>query len=366
VFEVIKKFHSARAGVLKTPHGEIPTPVFMPVGTQGTLKGVPHFLVDCPVILSNTYYLYLKPGVEIIKKFGGLHRFINWENSILTDSGGFQIFSLSSLFKIHDGGVEFKSIYDGSTHFLTPKDVIDIEFALGSDIIMPLDICLPWPQPKAVQKNATIQTIKWAEESIRHFKEKNSKQKLFAIIQGGTEQDLRKFCIESLRKLPFDGFAIGGLAVGEPLSIRLEILKTCLDEIDENAPRYVMGMGPPDELWEAVELGADMFDCVMPTRNGRNAQAFTFTGKLNLRNSKFKQDEKPLDENCPCPCCQRYSRAYIHHLFNVGEMLAQILTSLHNINFMLSLMNLMRSSILNGTFQEEKKKFLERWRQNDS
>ncbi|MFH1957969.1 MAG: tRNA guanosine(34) transglycosylase Tgt [bacterium] len=364
-FKIVAADGKARAGVLVTSHGAVETPVFMPVGTQATIKGVPHDILNCPVILSNAYYLYLKPGIQVLKKFGGLHKFMNWKHSILTDSGGFQIFSLAALFKIHEGGVEFRSKFDGSRHFLTPADVIDVQIALGSDIMMVLDRCVEYPQPLAVIERAAAQTVKWAEESVKHFGSRKTNQKLFAIVQGGTDAALRRRCSEELYVLPFDGFAVGGLGVGEPRSLRREVLEETLGFLDPLRPRYVMGMGPADEIWEAVEAGADMFDCVMPTRNGRNGQAFTFSGKLNLRNAKFKEDEKPLEQGCSCPACRSYSRAYIHHLFNVGEMLAQTLASLHNINFMLNLMNLIRNSIKENAFQKEKKKFLKLWR-NDA
>ncbi len=363
-FKITHKFGKARVGILKTAHGEIETPVFMPVGTQATLKGIPHELVKAPVILANAYYLYLKPGAEVIEHLGGIHQFMNWDRAILTDSGGFQIFSLKSLFKIRDDGVEFRSKYDGGKHFLTPRDIVDFQIRIGSDILMVLDRCPGFPSPKAVVETAVRQTLKWAEESVKFFRQKRRKNKIFAIVQGSCDKKLRKICAEKLGELPFDGYAVGGLGVGEPATLRREILAETLGDISEKYPRYVMGMGPPEEIWEAVENGADMFDCVLPTRNGRNAQAFTSSGKLNLRNSRFKKDEKPIDEKCRCHVCQKYSRAYIHHLFNVKEMLAQTLTSLHNVNFMLSLTSQIRKSIKNGKFLEEKRKFLENWRNN--
>jgi len=360
-FKIIAKDGEARAGVLMTSHGAVETPVFMPVGTQATVKGVPYELLSCPIILSNVYYLYLKPGMEIIKTFGGVHKFMNWDNAVLTDSGGYQIFSLASLFKIHDDGVEFRSKFDGSRHFLGPREVVDIQMELGSDIMMVLDRCVKYPQPATVVEQAVEQTLNWAKESIKHFGRRKTNQKLFAIVQGGADEALRRRCSEELSSLPFDGFAVGGLGVGEPECLRKEVLEKNLGILDPERPRYVMGMGPADEIWEAVGMGADMFDCVMPTRNGRNGQAFTSSGKLNLRNARFKKDKKPLEDGCSCPVCRGYSRSYIHHLFNVGEMLAQTLTSLHNINFMLNLMYLIRNSIIKGSFQREKKKFLENW-----
>ncbi|MCD6413069.1 MAG: tRNA guanosine(34) transglycosylase Tgt [Elusimicrobia bacterium] len=363
-FKITHRCGKARVGVLETSHGKIETPIFMPVGTQATLKGIPHELVKAPVILANVYYLYLKPGLEVIEHCGGIHKFMNWKRAILTDSGGFQIFSLKSLFKIRENGVEFRSKFDGGKHFLTPRDVVDFQMRIGSDIIMTLDRCPGFPSPKAVVEKAVRQTIKWAKKSIEFFRQKNTNQKIFAIIQGGCDKKLRKICAEELSNLPFDGYAIGGLGVGEPESLRREILAENLETLDEKLPRYVMGMGPAEEIWEAAENGADMFDCVLPTRNGRNAQAFTSSGKLNLRNARFKKDKSPLDEKCKCSVCRKYSRAYIHHLFNVGEMLAQTLTSLHNVNFMLSLASRIRKSIKTGKFSEEKKKFLENWRNN--
>jgi len=350
----------ARCGELKTPHGIIETPVFMPVGTQGTIKGVPHeMLSSCSIILSNAYYLYLKPGVEILIEHGGLHKFMNWEKAILTDSGGFQIFSLPDLFKISGDVVEFRSKFDGGKHFWTSEDVVDFQYKIGSDIIMVLDRCLEFPQHLTCLEKAVNQTIRWAQKSIKHFRLKyETKQKIFAITQGGVHKKLREKCAGELSALPFDGYAVGGLGVGEPAILRKEILAEALPALPEEKPRYVMGMGPADEIWESVENGADMFDCVLPTRNGRNAQAFTFKGKLNLRNAQFKKDKRPIDEKCLCPACKRYTRSYIHHLFDVHEMLAQTLTSLHNINFMINLMSLIKTSIRERRFMEEKNKFI--------
>jgi len=360
-FEITARCGKARAGRLTTPHGVIETPVFMPVGTQASLKGIPHDTLTCPIILSNAYYLYLKPGLETLKNFGGLHRFMNWNNSILTDSGGFQIFSLSSLFKIRENGVEFRSKFDGSKHFLTPEEAVSFQFEIGSDIVMSLDRCMKYPSPRADIASAIKTTCAWAEKGLNASKRYETGQKLFAITQGGTFSDLRRECTEKLMEHPFPGFAIGGLGVGEPLALRQQHLTENLDMLPEDKPRYVMGMGPAPEIWDTVEMGADMMDCVLPTRNGRNAQAFTFSGKMNLRNAKFKNDQSPIDPSCGCPACLKYSRGYIHHLFNVREMLAQTLTSLHNISFMIDLMQLIRDSIKNGTFPEEKKKFMKKW-----
>ena len=361
-FEITARCGKARAGTLVTPHGVIETPVFMPVGTQASIKGVPHDMLNCPVILSNAYYLYLKPGFEILKNFGGLHKFMNWNNAILTDSGGFQIFSLSSLFKIRKNGVEFRSKFDGSKHFLTPEEAVSFQFEIGSDMVMSLDRCMKYPSHRADINRAVDTTCSWAEKGLNASKRYETGQKLFAITQGGTFSDMRRECTERLMEHPFFGFAVGGLGVGEPLGLRQQHLAENLDMLPEDKPRYVMGMGPAPEIWDTVEMGADMMDCVLPTRNGRNAQAFTFSGKLNLRNNRFRNDPLPIDPSCGCAACSRYSRGYIHHLFNVREILAQTLTSLHNISFMIDLTLVIQNSIKNGTFPEEKKKFMKNWK----
>ncbi|MEJ2103261.1 MAG: tRNA guanosine(34) transglycosylase Tgt [Ignavibacteriaceae bacterium] len=354
----------ARAGHFETNHGIVETPVFMPVGTQGTVKAVNNDLlvndIRAQIVLSNTYHLYLRPGTEILKKAGGLHKFINWNKPILTDSGGYQIYSLSSLRKLKEDGVEFRSHLDGSTHFFTPEKVIQIQRSIGSDIMMVLDECTPYPCDFEYAEKSTTLTSKWAElNKIAFEKTKplyNHNQFLFGIIQGSTYKDLREKSANELIKIEFDGYAIGGLAVGEPMQEMYSITDFTTDLMPENKPRYLMGVGRPENILESIERGIDMFDCVMPTRNARHAVLFTSEGVLTLSNAQFKDDFSKLDEQCECFTCKNYSRAYLRHLFNAGELLALELASVHNLHFYNSLLREARNKILDGTFQDWKDK----------
>lgn len=362
------KITKARVARLKTAHGEINTPCFMPVGTQGTVKTIsPQDLIDCKseIILSNAYHLFLRPGVQIIKKLGGLHKFISWDKPILTDSGGYQIFSLARLRKITDEGVEFQSHIDGAKHFLTPEDVVKIQNDLGSDIMMPLDECVHFPCERDHAEKALERTTNWAKRSKKAHS-KNKKQLLFGITQGATYKDLRKRSCEQLIELDFDGYALGGLSVGEPQDLRYNIASFSADYLSIDKPRYLMGVGLPQDILEAVEVGIDMFDCVVPTRYGRNGTAFISEGKITVRNANFSQDQTPLDKNCNCYTCENFSRAYLRHLFNAKEMLGLRLVSLHNIYFFLQLMRDIRSAIKEDKFLGFKKKFLKKFNQTQN
>ncbi len=363
-FELIKteSKSKARAGIIRTSHGQVLTPVFMPVGTQGTIKAVEHrelYEIGAQIILGNTYHLYLRPGTEILQKFGGLHKFMNWENSILTDSGGFQIYSLAELRKIHEDGVEFKSHIDGSMHFFSPEKVIDIQRSIGSDIMMVLDECVGYPAQYDYVKKSVELTSRWAKRCFDHFKSTEPiyehNQYLFGIVQGSVFKELRKISANDLNQIDFDGYAIGGLAVGESTDEMYEITDYTTDLLPQNKPRYLMGVGRPENLLEAIERGVDMFDCVMPTRNGRNAYLFTSKGVLSIKNSQFKDDESPIDDECDCYTCKNFSRAYLRHLFVAREILALQLASIHNLRFYLNLMSEARKMILEDRFSEWKK-----------
>ncbi|MDD5432785.1 MAG: tRNA guanosine(34) transglycosylase Tgt [Candidatus Omnitrophica bacterium] len=368
-----EKNSKARLGSLMTAHGEIKTPCFMPVGTHGTVKGISQrTLIECgaQIILSNAYHLFLRPGMDIIKKAGSLHDFMSWEKPILTDSGGFQIFSLAFLRKLTDEGVSFQSHFDGKSHFLSPEDVIENQRILGSDIMMPLDECAHYPCERDHAEVAMDRTINWAKRSKQEFlKRENSysgkSQLLFGIVQGATYDDLRKECTEKLIDIGFDGYAIGGVSVGEPSSLIYETINTCSSFLPQDKPRYVMGIGYPQDLLEGVEAGMDMFDCVIPTRYGRNGTVFTSNGKMVIRNSPYIEDFRPIDEDCDCYVCKNYTRAYIRHLFNAKEMLALSLASLHNIYFFLNLMRKAREAIAKDKFLEFKKDFLRKYNSSD-
>ncbi|OIO39325.1 MAG: tRNA guanosine(34) transglycosylase Tgt [Candidatus Omnitrophica bacterium CG1_02_49_16] len=349
--------------MLRTAHGDIRTPVFMPVGTQATVKTITNQeLLDAgaQVVLSNTYHLYLRPGEKLIQEAGGLHRFMSWQKPILTDSGGFQIFSLSTLIKIKNEGVEFQSHIDGSRHFLTPEDVVRIQQSFGSDILMPLDECVKYPSEKSVIEKSSVLTREWAQKSKAarlHGRTTFGGGLLFGIVQGGTYPDLRKRAARELLDIDFPGYSIGGLSVGEPNELMYEILNETLPELPQDKPRYLMGVGMPMDLFEAVSQGVDMFDCVVPTRNGRNATVFTSTGKLLMRGSSYIRDFRPIDEHCPCYTCRTYSRAYIRHLFNAEEYLAGRLASLHNLTFFIQLLDSMRHAIEVDRFLEFRREF---------
>jgi len=355
-FEVIAedKTTRARAGLLHTPHGVIETPVFMPVGTGGTVKGMTQGELEglgVQILLGNTYHLYLRPGHELIREIGGLHRFMSWPHPILTDSGGFQVMSLKSLGRITEDGVWFRSHLDGSSHFLSPERAVEIQVALGADIMMCLDECVEYPASQETLERAVGLTSRWAKRAVERSRQL-AFPSLFGIVQGGTDKDLRRQSAESLLELEFEGYALGGLAVGEPKSEMYDTVQLTAEFLPRDRPRYLMGVGTPEDLREGVARGIDMFDCVMPTRNARNACAFTSEGKVLLKNARYARDAGPLDPACGCPVCRRYSRAYLRHLFVTGEMLAAILTTHHNLHFYLDSMRRIRQSLLFGEFAE--------------
>lgn len=363
MFQLIHKDKTtkARIGRLTTSHGEVNTPVFMPVGTQGTVKTLSNDeLKDCDVeiILGNAYHLYLRPGLDVIKHAGSLHKFMGWDGPILTDSGGYQVFSLATLRKISEEGVEFSSHIDGSKHFLTPEKAIEIQAVLGSDIMMTLDECVHYPAARDYVEQSLELTTKWARRSKESFEKIKARQLLFGIVQGSTYLDLRKKAAEDLVAIGFDGYAIGGVSVGEPQNLIYEIAGYAASLLPEDKPRYLMGLGTPPDMLEAIAMGIDMFDCVVPTRNGRNGQAFTWEGDLQLRNSEYKEDFQPIDEKCGCFTCRTHTRAYIRHLFNTEELLGLRLVSLHNIYFYVKLIGLARKAIAEGRFDKFKDGFL--------
>lgn len=356
----------ARLGKLTTPRGEIDTPCFMPVGTQGTVKTLsPAELRDssAQILLSNAYHLFLRPGKEVIRKAGGLHKFISWDKPILTDSGGYQVFSLALLRKVNDRGVEFQSHIDGLRHFLTPEDVIGLQKDLGADIIMPLDECVHYPCSKDHAEIAMKRTINWARRSSSCMADCD-RQLLFGIVQGASYEDLRKDCARELTGMDFAGYAIGGVSVGEPKNLIYNITDTVVSLLPLDKPRYLMGVGLPEDIIESVGAGVDMFDCVAPTRYGRNGSAFTSEGKLTIRNSPYIEDFGPLDKNCSCHTCRNFSRAYLRHLFNTDEILGLRLVSLHNVYFYLELMRKAREAIAEDRFSEFKKEFLNNYNSN--
>lgn len=349
-FEIIKQSsHSkARIGKLHTPHGIIETPCFMPVGTQGTVKALTPEMIhatDSQIILANTYHLALRPGAKTIEKFGGLHQFINWNKPILTDSGGYQVFSLSNNRKITNEGVIFQSHIDGSKHTFTPTSVIDLQTTFNSDIMMVLDICSAYNTSKKQTADEMEITHKWEKTAVTYWKEKNIPNWLFGIIQGGFFKDLRKESAEELTALDFPGYAIGGLSVGEPIDLMHEYISYCSDLLPRNKPKYVMGIGLPENIHHAIHEGIDMFDCVLPTRIARHGQVFINNKRVNIKKSEFKHDPSPLDEHCDCYTCQHYSRAYCHHLFNAKELLAHTLLSIHNIQTLQNIIKKIKKNI---------------------
>jgi queuine tRNA-ribosyltransferase len=365
-FSIIEKDNNskARAGYFETDHGNVETPMFLPVGTQGTVKAVDQNYLEsdikAQIVLSNTYHLYLRPGTQILEQAGGLHNFMNWNNPILTDSGGYQVFSLSDLRKIKPGGVEFSSHLDGSKHFFTPEKVIQIQRSIGSDLMMVLDECTPYPCDYNYALNSVKLTSDWAQLNKEAFEKTkplyDNKQYLLGIIQGSVYKDLREKSAEDLIKLDFDGYAIGGLAVGEPTEKMYEMTDFTTDRMPEKKLRYLMGVGRPENILESIEHGIDIFDCVMPTRNARHAIVFTWNGVYSLRNSKYKDDFDKIDNECDCYTCSNYSKAYIKHLFNAGELLALELASIHNLHFYLELVTEARQHIMTGNFGEWKNK----------
>ncbi len=353
----------ARAGVLETAHGPVKTPVFMPVGTRAAVKAMAPFelkAIGAQVILANTYHLYLRPGAEVIAQAGGLHRFMGWDRPILTDSGGFQVFSLSDLREVTAEGVHFKSHLDGSRHFLTPELAVWIQEQLQSDIAMCFDECVSYPCSEKESARAVDRTIDWAKKCRAAHKREG--QLLFGIVQGSVFADQRRRCAESLAEMDFPGYGIGGLSVGEPHESMYEMLDETTPVLPPGKPRYLMGVGYPPNLVEGVARGVDMFDCVLPTRLGRNGTVFTWTGRMNIKNSIYERDFSPIDPECSCYACRTASRAYIRHLYRSGEILASRLCTWHNLHFLQKLMELMREAILKGKFESLRRKFHENFR----
>lgn len=360
------KIHStrgaARRATMTLPHGAVETPVFMPVGTAASVKAVPQHLLeelDAQIILGNTYHLYLRPGHELIRSLGGLHRFMSWTRPILTDSGGFQVFSLNELRKVTEDGVKFRSHLDGSSHFFSPEHSMDVQIALGSDIAMAFDECTEYPADRARARHSLDVTLRWAERSKRHFDAHAHERpwgnefagqspNLFGIVQGGMYLDLRRESAERLVELDFPGYAIGGLSVGEPRELTREVIAETLPHLPADKPRYVMGVGYPDEIAEYAHMGVDMMDCVLPTRAARHGLLFTSEGRVNIKNRKYAEDQGPLDPSCGCMVCRRYSRAYLRHLMTAQEPLAAILNTLHNLAFYLDTMRRVRAELAAG------------------
>ena len=356
-FELAARDGAARAGVLHTGNGTVHTPVFMPVGTQGTVKTLtPRDLEEIGVelVLSNTYHLYLRPGHELVRRAGGIQRFMGWRGPLLTDSGGYQVFSLLDLSRITEEGVTFQSHLDGSPHLFTPERVVEIQTALGADIIMAFDECVPYPAEEDYVRLACERTLRWAERCRDHLDALPAElrpgwpQALFGIVQGGMYRHLRQFSARATVELGFPGYAVGGLSVGEPKALMFEMLECALEHLPAECPRYMMGVGYPEDMVEAVRRGVDMFDCVVPTRLGRNGTVFTASGRLVVKNAPCADDLRPLDESCDCYVCANFSRAYIRHLLNSNEILGLKLTSYHNVRFMIRLMQQMRQAILQG------------------
>jgi len=364
-FELLKESEEckARLGKIHTNHGDIETPIFMPVGTKATVKAMtPEELkdIEAQIILSNTYHLYLRPGHELVKEAGGLHKFMNWDRPILTDSGGFQVFSLGNLRKINEEGVEFRSHVDGSKHFISPEKSMEIQNYLGSDIMMAFDECVPYPATYEYTKASMERTTRWAKRCKEYHKNTDS-QALFGIVQGGMYKDLRTESVNQLVELDFPGYAVGGLSVGEPKDIMVELLDHTVEQLPKNKPRYLMGVGSPDYLFEAVQSGIDMADCVMPTRMARNGAFMTSAGQVTIKNAKYIHDFSPIDKECSCYTCKNYSKAYIRHLFKENEILGARLATIHNLFFLINLMKNIRMSIKGNYFLEYKKEFYSKY-----
>jgi queuine tRNA-ribosyltransferase len=351
-----------RRGQFHLPHRTVQTPVFMPVGTAGTVKAVTQDTLEslgAEIILGNTYHLYLRPGHELIRELGGLHKFISWPRAMLTDSGGFQVFSLAALRKVSDEGVRFRSHLDGSSHFFTPEHSMDVQIALGADIAMAFDECTEYPAERSRAEESLRLTMAWARRSLDHFRAHRDEvvwreelggqtQNLFGIVQGGMYTDLRKACAERLVEMDFDGYAIGGLSVGEPRALTLEMIAEVLPLLPKDKPRYVMGVGYPDEIEQYARMGVDMMDCVLPTRAARHGLLFTSEGRLNIKAKRFAEDQGPPDPECSCAVCRRYSRAYLRHLMQAGEALSAILNTVHNLAYYLGVMERVRQSLSSG------------------
>jgi queuine tRNA-ribosyltransferase len=384
-YELVARDGQARSGALRTRRGIIETPVFMPVGTLGTVKGTRFEALeaadlDARIILGNTYHLWLRPGAETIRECGGLHRFIGWERALLTDSGGFQVWSLGALRKITEEGTEFRSHVDGSLRFLSPEVSMEVQAALGSDIVMAFDECAPGNASHEEARESMLLTARWARRSRSRFcalqkedvdtgrvderelpgdAELSGAQALFGIVQGASHLDLRRESLSRTVEIGFDGYALGGLSVGEEKSVMYSVVEEIAPLMPQDSPRYLMGVGTPEDLVECVARGIDMFDCVLPTRNGRTGQAFTSSGKLNIKNAQWARDTRPLDEACACSVCRRHSRAYLRHLYLTGEMLASILLTHHNLAFFLDTMRRVRQAIRSGDFTRFRREFLE-------
>ncbi|HYW74127.1 MAG TPA: tRNA guanosine(34) transglycosylase Tgt [Pyrinomonadaceae bacterium] len=381
-FETIAREGEARSATLTTRRGVIETPVFMPVGTAGTVKGIRFEELESPeldarIILGNTYHLWLRPGIETIRAGGGLHKFIGWERAMLTDSGGFQVWSLGALRKISEAGTEFRSHIDGSLCFLSPEVSMEVQAALGAEIAMAFDECAPGEATKEEARRSMELTLRWAQRSKDAFEVTQTvslhpasdqsaqtdslryRQALFGIVQGAGHLDLRRESLERTVEIGFDGYAIGGLSVGEEKHVMMEVIEDIAPRMPADKPRYLMGVGTPEDLVEAVARGVDMFDCVLPTRNGRNGQAFTARGKLNIKNARYALDQNPLDVSCNCSVCRRHTRSYIRHLYQSGEMLASILLTHHNLAFFLDTMKRVRQAIRSGQFAEFRREFTE-------
>jgi queuine tRNA-ribosyltransferase len=384
-FEVLASAHhsKARRGRLKTAHGVIDTPAFMPIGTQGSVKAVtPRELheLNAQIILGNSYHLFVRPGLDVIKHFGGLHNFMSWDGPMLTDSGGYQIFSLAKLRKITEDGVEFQNHIDGARAFISPEIAMEIQVALGSDIAMVLDECVPYPCEYEYAAQSAEMTTRWAKrcktvasavsadktaDALRTA-HSTARQLVFGIVQGGTFNDLRRASAQAVVELDFDGYAIGGVSVGEPEDEMMRAVESAELVLPTDKPRYAMGLGTPPQLLEMIARGMDMFDCVLPTRLARNGTAFTATGTLNLKNAEFAQDKSPIEENCACPACREFTRGYIRHLIKAGEILGLRLITLHNLHFYLNLMSRARAGIEAGTFDRFRKAFVAEYKTRDA
>ena len=365
-FNLLKTSRAARAGELNTPHGKVLTPLFLPVGSQATVKTLtPGDVKELGfnMLLANTYHLYLRPGIDIIKKLGGLHRFMAWDKAILTDSGGYQVFSLSPLCKINDEGATFRSHIDGSEHFLTPELAVEYQESLGADIIMVLDECSAYGDSKDKVRKAMERTHRWAERCLKAHHSKD--QALYAIVQGGMFPDLRQASAEYLTGLDFPGYAIGGLSVGEPKDVTLPLIEQTAALLPEDKPRYLMGVGAPEDLVEGVALGIDIFDCALPTRVARNGALFTRKGRINIRRAAYSKMDKPIDPSCDCYACRTFSAAYVSHLFRSEELLGLRLATVHNLRFISNLMRDIRNSILDGAFADFRQDFLANYKTTD-
>ena len=363
-FDLLATDGVARRARLTTPHGTVDTPAFMPVGTRGSVKSLSPDDVreaGAQIILGNTFHLLVRPGPELIRELGGLHRFMGWDGPILTDSGGFQVFSLAKLRKLTEEGVEFRAPADGSTHRLTPERAIEVQHALGADVIHPLDECLAYPATRADTERSLALTLRWAGRSLAAHRAAGRPAALFGIVQGGSYLDLRARAVAETVALGFDGYAIGGMAVGEPKPLMRDLTEATAAALPADRPRYLMGVGKPEDLVEAVARGVDMFDCVLPTRNARNGQAFTPDGPVTLKQARWTRDPAPLQDDCPCYGCRRFSRAYLRHLFMAEELLVYRLLSLHNLHFFLGLMAALRAAIAAGGFEPFRARFFDRY-----